>query len=412
MKFYVLGVNHTGTPAEIRGRFAFTESGKIEFTAMLQDAGIPEVVILSTCNRSELFFFAREEAAQGVQQRLVSYLDVADCRNSLFSLEGRDAVLHLFRVTAGLDSVVVGEDQILGQVRQAHAFAASLGAVGKLSNRLFRDAVTLAKSIKTQTGISRIPLSASYIGVKLLSRELGGLCGKRFVLVGMGEVNRLTLQYLLDENAGEILLCTRSDSGAAQQGKACVRSVDFDGRYDLLGDVDAVVTATSSPHVIFRREGMPRLHRPMVFLDLAVPRDVDGDLAELPGVKVYTVDDLRSISQENLEKRQALTAQAEQQVQQAADAFQEWALQSRVDPTIRSLNQRCREITEDVSGYLAHKLELTEKEKKLVTKMVASGLRRLIREPVHKLKQARDQHKQDDYMALIEELFAFEEHEE
>lgn len=409
MKPCVLGVNHVSTPMEIRSRFAFTDSGKIEFTALLQDRGIQEVVILSTCNRSEVYFFVPETGPteELVQNQLLEYLDAYAYRDSLFLLTGQEAVLHLFRVAAGLDSIVVGEDQILGQVRQAYEFSLRLGAAKKLTNRLFRDAITWAKQVKTGSGISQIPLSASYIGIKLLSRLLGGLTGKRFLIVGFGEVNRLTLRYLLDGHAQAVFLCSQNEKKvreAAGQSKQIV-PVPFDQRYACLEKVDAVITATSSPHTIFQRSAMPAVPNPLLFLDLAVPPDVAGDVEAMPDIQIYNVDDLKAAAQENLAQRQTLAQEMEKQAWEASGAFIKWSAQTQADPAIQTLNHRCQIITDDISSYLANKLELTEKEKKLVAKMVSSGLRRLIREPVHKLKQAQSQELQEGYLALVKELF-------
>ena len=319
-------------------------------------------------------------------------------------------VEELFAVTCGLRSVVAGEDQILGQVRQAHLFAARTGGAGKVLNKIFREAVTLAKEVKTQLGISQIPLSVSYIGIKLLARTAGGLKGRRVVVAGLGKMNRLSLEYLTQEGAGEVLLCTRDRDKAlawAEQFPNC-RPVPFEGRYEALEGADVLITATASPHVIFRRERMPEGTGPLTVLDMAVPRDTDPALEELPGVRIFTVDDLKRRSQDNLERREELARAAWTRIEERAGETMDWLLSARTDPTIQSLNQRCRAIADDTTACLAAKLELNDRQRKLVDKMVSSALRRLVREPVLRLRQAGDQERQEEYIRVMQELFDLE----
>lgn len=408
----LVGIDHTTAPVEVRGRFAFTDTQKLDFAALVQSRGAEEVVVLSTCNRSMVFCAARE--GSGLGERLDGlYLDFfqgEDCRKCLIHLEGRQAVEELFAVTCGLRSVVVGEDQILGQVRQAHLFAARTGGAGKVLNKIFREAVTLAKEVKTQLGISQIPLSVSYIGIKLLARTAGGLKGRRVVVAGLGKMNRLSLEYLTQEGAGEVLLCTRDRDKAlawAEQFPHC-RPVPFEGRYEALEGADVLITATASPHVIFRREGMPEGTGPLTVLDMAVPRDTDPALEELPGVRIFTVDDLKRRSQDNLERREELARAAWTHIGERAGETMDWLLSARTDPTIQSLNQRCRAIADDTTACLAAKLELNDRQRKLVDKMVSSALRRLVREPVLRLRQAGDQERQEEYIRVMQELFDLE----
>ena len=292
---------------------------------------------------------------------------------------------------------------------------------------MFREAITLSNRVKTELKISQVPLSISYIGIKALAEALGGLAGKRVMLVGLGKMNRLSLKYLLDEGAGAVWLCSRDQqkaralaeeaqppcSGTGQsaayletgQEKTKIRLAGFEDRYALTRQVDAVVTATASPHTVFRAKEMPELDHPLLFLDIAVPRDVDEAMDRVPGARVLDIDDLRQTAAENLSRRVELAAEADKLTEEAADGIMDWLLRSRVDPSIQSINRRCQTITEDVTSYLFSKLRLSDKEKRLVTKVVSSGLRRMAREPVLKLKEAQSLGQQDEYIRLVEDLF-------
>lgn len=486
MELAIIGVSHQTAPVDVRSVFAFTDSQKIDFMARIQNLGVSEAVVLSTCNRSEVYFAGDDldKLIPLVKKELTAFFAAEDQEKYLSVHRGREAVRQLFRVASGLESMVIGEDQILGQVRQAYEFAAKMGATGKVLNKMFLEAVTLAKRIKRELKISQVPLSVSYIGIKALAEALGGLKGKKIALVGLGKMNLLSLKYLLDEGAGLIWLCNRDqgkalalaraelrpgvtirleesldspgcgccgvkgfipaagverqaagagegsrarlqertgegpgegpaevmepgpEAGAlAERGAAEIRLAHFNQRYRLLAEADAVVTATASPHTIFRANELPTLNKPLLFLDIALPRDVEEAVSLVPGVTLLDLDDLKKQASENLNRRLELAAEAGRMTEEAAEEMTAWLLRSRVDPSIQSINKKCQVITEDVTAYLFGKLQLTEKEKRLVAKVVASGLQRMIREPVLKLKEARSRGQQDEYIRVIEELF-------
>ncbi len=438
MELAIIGVSHQTAPVEVRSVFAFTDSQKVDFIARMQDLGAEEAVLLSTCNRSEIYVIGKdmEELIPRLREALIGFCGATEEEAACLTVSrGREAVRQLFRVTCGLESMVVGEDQILGQVKEAFEFAAQMGATGKALNKMFREAITLSKRVKTELKISQVPLSISYIGIKALAEALGGLAGKRVMLVGLGKMNRLSLKYLLDEGAGAVWLCSRDQqkaralaeeaqptgeeearppcSGTGQsaayletgQEKTKIRLAGFEDRYALTRQVDAVVTATASPHTVFRAKEMPELDHPLLFLDIAVPRDVDEAMGRVSGARVLDIDDLRQTAAENLSRRVELAAEADKLTEEATDGIMDWLLRSRVDPSIQSINRRCQTITEDVTSYLFSKLRLSDKEKRLVTKVVSSGLRRMAREPVLKLKEAQSLGQQDEYIRLVEELF-------
>lgn len=400
----LVGIDFERANALIRSHFAFSDTQKIDFSTGLLEAGCSECVILSTCNRSEVYYVSRPGFAPDLIRLLLQDGDYNAYADYFYALEGDEAAGHLMRVTAGLKSAVLGEDQILGQVSRACEFAEAVGTAGKTLSKLFQTAVTTAKRIKTETGMSNVPLSASYIGIKKLDELLGGLDSKQFMLIGAGEMNRLAARYLYEGHAGRILLYARS-CAPAEDWDIPVESLPFAQRYTGISEMDAVICATASPHTILTAESMPPLHKPLCIVDMAIPPDVDESVCRMEQVTVISIDDLRTAADENLERRRQLSEQAERTISEDLQKFNEWLFRSRVDPAIESLNHRCDTIAQDTEAYLFHKLELTPKEKKLITKMLRAGLHRLIREPVLRLKALESENQQDDYIKMVKELF-------
>ena len=301
----------------------------------------------------------------------------------------------------------MGEDQILGQVKKAHEFAMQLGSSKKVFNKLFREAITTAKEIKTTTKISEQPLSISYIGVKLLKEKIGCLQNKNALIIGYGKMSRLTMTYLQEERIGNIYLANRSHgkvSNISDQFQNVI-PIQYDERYEVLQNVDIVVSATAAPHTVLKLDKMPTLNHRIYMMDIALPRDIDPNINTLDHVVVYDIDDLKKIHDENDVKRNELAGIGYQIIHEKIDEFIEWLESANIDPTIKSLNEKCLEIKEDSLEYLFRKLNLDVREQKLVDRMMESALKRLIREPIVKLKQVKDKGKRDEYIKLIEELF-------
>ena len=337
----------------------------------------------------------------------------------------------MFRVAAGLESLVVGEDQILGQVVEAMDFARTMGHSGKELERIVRDAVTCAKWIKTNYRISEKPLSVSYIGVKELHRA-GGVSGKNILVIGSGKTAALALTYLfLPPTESEMrkivvillglfgcLLFTGSGSRTLAHAKELLAVhenltvVDYHERYDVMKQCETVVSATSSPHLVvlydkWKETGV----RQMQFLDLASPRDIDSRLQEVPGVQLIDMDTLQKITEKNQNEREKLAADCEQVIEEKVQETMEWLLLSRVDGTIETLQKRCLQIETDSYEYLNRKISLNHREQKLLKKVLHASLQRLIREPIQELKQLEDEEKQKEYQNILKTLFRMYEDE-
>ena len=411
MNIAVIGINHNLSPISIRERVSFTDTKKIEAINILLDKDIDEIVILSTCNRSEIYISCEdvEKGIEVVKAFYEEFFELGEVRNYLFSKKNKEVIEHLFNVASGLDSVVLGEDQILGQVKDAHEFSMKLGATKKLFNRLFRDAITTAKEVKTITKISQQSLSISYIGIKLLKEKMVSLKDKNVLIIGLGKMNLLTIKYLQEENVGTIYISNRSIEKfkEIQSIYDNIEYVDYKDRYNFLKDneIDIVISATSSPHLVIRKEDMPSIKNKIYFMDLALPRDIDYNMKKLDYAEVYCIDDLKYIQHKNDETRVQLSKEAYKIINDKIDEFILWEDISTIDPTIQSLNQKCNEIKEDTLDYISRKINLNQRDKKIIDKMMTSALKRVIREPIINLKQVKNKGKREEYIKIIEELF-------
>lgn len=409
MKIGVVGVNHNLAPITIRESVSFTETQKIEAINFLLDQEIEEIIILSTCNRSEIYIQSEniDSKIKIVKDFYENFFNARGIKEFLFVKKDMEAINHIFNVTSGLDSIVLGEDQILGQVKDAHDFSMKLGASKKVFNKLFREAITTAKEIKHTTKISQQPLSISYIGIKFLKQKIGNLEGKNALVIGLGEMSKLTMKHLEEENVNNIYVSNRSHGKIKEiiNDYKNIIPIKYEDRYKILNDVDMVISATASPHIVIKKEDMPTINKKLYMMDIALPRDIDPRINELDNIEVYDIDDLKSIHDKNDKKRKELANIGYNIISQKIEEFLEWQDLIYIDPTIESLNDRCLEIREDTLDYIFRKVDLDNREKKVIDKMITSALRRLIREPIINLKQVKDKGKREEYIKLIEELF-------
>lgn len=409
MEIAVIGVNHLTAPIHIREKVSFTDNQKIEVINQLLDYSIREVIVLSTCNRSEIYICS-EHIGRKVACVVDVYSDfckVIGIEDFIFTKVGEEALRHLYRVASGLDSIVLGEDQILGQVKDAQAFAMSLGASGKVLNKCFREAITTAKTIKSEMKISTYPLSISYIGVKYLKREMGTLEGKVGLLIGAGKMSQLALNHLYEEGVKKIYIANRTCKRAHElkEQYPAISPITYEKRYDILPYVDFVITSTASPHLILRQREMPVLTKALYMLDIALPRDIEANIGQIEQVHLADIDALQHIADKNTAKREELAREASGVIEVSLRETLGWLQTIKIDPTIKSLHARCEEIQLDTMDYLKRKMDLTPKEERMLEKMLMSSLKRLIREPIHNLKEVEDTAKQDEYIQMMKELF-------
>ena len=367
--------------------------------------------MLSTCNRSEVYFFAPEEMAQPLGVIRTLYEEMfpgVDFSEYLKQREEMDAISYLFRVTAGLESMVLGEDQILGQVRDAFELSRTVGSTGKELNRVVQDAVTCAKKIKTTLGISERPLSVSYVGIRQL-QETFGIAGKKALVVGSGHTATLALRYLYEYGASHVTVCSRtfSHAGNLLHEFPTLTIIPFEKRYEAMKECELVVSATASPHHIIREKDIQLLH-PTAILDLASPRDVETAIGRNSQALLINLDSLNEIVETNRKQREELVQKGQRMIGEAIGETREWLATTGVDETIASLQQRCTEIVEDSYAYLNRKLDLSTRDQKIVKKILKASLKRLIREPILELKQTESKEQQEQYKKVLQDLFQFD----
>lgn len=406
MQFGFLGINYKNAALNIRDKIAFTDGKKLQLFQKAEAAGICQCMALSTCNRSEIYFLYEEESQIGqihsIYQSLFPEIDVS---RYAVSLTGKEAIAYLFCVAAGLESLVLGEDQILGQVKDALDDSKAMGYSGKELNRIVRDAVTCAKRVKTEFKISEKPLSVSYIGIQKL-KEACPIAGKRILVIGSGKTAHLALQYLYEYPDVSVIACSRTYAHASRLREAFpnLAILPYEKRYCVIGDCDIVVSATSAPHLTVKREAFaPK--RPVTFLDLAAPRDVDTAFLQEPFAQLINLDTLYAIAKENQKERERLVEESKKRMEEKQNETLLWLHQSHMDATIESLQQRCNEIVEDSYAYLSRKMELGKREQNLIKKTLHASLQRLLREPILELKQLESEDEQKEYKRLVGQLF-------
>ncbi len=412
MEVAVIGINHNLSPIKIREKVTFTEAKKIEATTILTEKEIEEVIILSTCNRSEIYVASDniEKAVSVVENFFVSYFKDKSIDNYVFSKIKDEAVYHIFEVCAGLDSIVIGEDQILGQVKDALITSIELKGSSKILNKLFREAITLAKKIKTETKVSDNPLSISYIGVKKLRDKIKDLSDKKVLVIGIGKMGILALTHIREYGTGQIFICNRKLSKSIEISEKIkdIQVVKFENFKDIIRDVDIIISATSSPHVIIKEEYIDKNRtKPLYILDLAMPRDVDENLKNINNIFLFDVDSLKIESEENKIIRENLLKDSKTYIDESIREFNLWKSTIKADKVLESMYKKCNHIKSDTLSYIYRKTDLSCRDKKIIEKMVESSLKRLMREMVLNLKDTKEEKKLNEYVKVLNELFEF-----
>ncbi len=420
MKFGMIGINYKRASLSVRERFTFSDSEKLRILQKISEETkheISQVMPVVTCNRSEVYFlYETEEDFCKVKDIFCGYGD-SKSQEYLIEQTGRDAISYLFRTAAGLESMVLGEDQILGQIQESLDFTKMTGFSGKELNKIVRDAITSAKKVKTQLKISENPISVSYIGIKMLEDEMG-ISGKTVLILGSGKTSELALKYVTYYGAEKIFVCNRSKSNAKRLKEEYpeIEVFAFEKRYELMAQSDLMIAATSAPHTIVLAEEYEKsggtYDKKRMFLDLASPRDIDEKFSKKEQTSLIDLDELNLVANENLKQRELLVAQGRELLESDVDETKEWLFMSRMDATIGSLQKRCEEIAEDTYEYLDRKLDLNSHEQKILYKMLRASLNRLIREPIRELKKLDCVEDQDAYREFVQKLFKLEDEED
>jgi len=415
-----LGVSHRTAPLELRERVALTEGRAVGVLGeLVESAHVHEAGAISTCNRTELYLVAAdaveaESVALGVLAREAD-IRPTELVASLYSHRASEAARHLFRVAAGLDSMILGEAEIQGQVKRAYELALVEGATGPVLNRLFRGALATGKRARTETGVSERGLSIPSVAVELAQRVLGDLADREVLLVGAGETAELTARALAARGVETVFIANRHHNraiGLAQQfGGRAVRIDDLPGRMEA---ADIVVSSTNSPHHIVEREELElvmaaRGGRPLLMVDLAVPRDIAPGCREVAGVSVHDVDDVQAIAERNASGRASEARHAERLVESELGRFEGWIGSLEVVPTIAALRRRADEVVERVLAENERRWEsLSDADRERVEALARAIAGRMLHEPTLRLKRASGDEDSYLFVSAMRELFGLD----
>jgi len=419
MRLVLVGTSYQRAPVELRELLAYNADLRREALERLSVDG-SEAVVLSTCNRTEVY--AVDERPALAEERIygelsgLSGLTQSELAPALYSVTDEAAAVHLFRVAAGLDSMVPGEAQILGQVREAYEAAREAGTTGSTLHRLFRQALRVGKRVRTETAIGENPASVSSAAAQLAERVFEDLAGRRILLLGAGKTADLTAANLISRGVGEIVVANRSHERAeALARRFGGRAVGLDAVEAELVQADVVVASTSSQGYVLaaaqvERAMKERRGRPVFFIDIAVPRDVDPAVNELEGCYLYDIDDLERVVAESVAGRREEAVRAEAIVSEEADAFRAWQLSLDVVPAISSLRARAesirREELERAQGRLA---SLSPSQRRAVEALTSQIVAKLLHQPTVRMKEAAAAADGVLYADAVRHLFGLEE---
>jgi glutamyl-tRNA reductase len=415
-----IGMSHKTAPLDLRERIALPEGmAGVVLAEIVKHDEIHEAVAISTCNRTEVYLVAGD-AVEAESAALASMSRQASVRptelvDAIYSLRDGDAVAHLFEVVAGLDSMIVGEAEVQGQVKRAYELALVEGVTGPISNRLFRDALAAGKRARTETGISRSQTSVSSVAVELARATLGELDDRGVLVIGAGENAELAARALHERGVRTVFVANRRYDraiGLAQRfGGTAVR---FDDMLPALIEADIVVSSTASPHQIVGSAELAEVmrrrdERPLLVIDIAVPRDIDPAVRELPGVTLYDMDDLAREVARNLGTREAEAEKARRILEEETERFARWRASLEVVPTISALRERGDRIVEQILRENSGRwTSLSDEDRERVEVLARAVVSRLLHEPTLRLKGASADGAAYVYVQALRELFGLE----
>ncbi len=416
MPLLALGINHKTAPVQIRERVAFGPERIGQALTELLGVGVREAAILSTCNRTELYCGLEETDARRVIAWLGRHhaMELAELEPYLYQHPDREAVRHILRVAAGLDSMVLGEPQILGQVKTAYRVAAAAGATGSLLNRLFQHAFAVAKQIRTDTRIGASPVSVAFAAVSLARQIFGDFRRQTALLIGAGETIELVARHLHENGIERLVIANRTIDRARELALPVgAYAIGLGEIRTHLPEADIVIACTASPRTLLERAHVEaafrrRKHRPVLMVDIAVPRDIDPAVAELEDVYLYTVDDLQEIIQENLRSRQQAALQAEEIIDTEVEHFMAWLRSHNSFATIRDLRHRAEAVRDQALLRARRQLRAGRDPEEVLAALASTLTNKLIHTPSVGLREAGSEGRQD-LVAAIRTLYKLDD---
>ena len=421
MHTLVVGLNYKTAPVEIREKLSFIEAELPKAMAALQDEkSILENVIVSTCNRTEIYAVVDQlhTGRYYIKQFLAKWFDltIEQFENHLFIREEDASLNHLFRVTAGIDSMVLGETQILGQVKKSFLQGQELGTTGTVFNHLFKQAVTFAKRAHSETAIGENAVSVSYAAVELAKKIFGSLQNKHVAILGAGKMGELAIQNLYGSGVGKVTVINRTFE------KAKSLATKFEGNAKSMNELqcslleaDILISSTGATEYVIDYELMKYVSKmrkgdPLFMVDIAVPRDLDPKIGDLPNVFLYDIDDLQGIVNANLAEREKAAQQITNMISTEVVEFKDWFATLGVVPVISALRKKAASIQAETMQSIENKMpDLTERERKILNKHTKSIINQLLKEPILQAKEIANSPLASEQLHLFQQIFGIEE---
>lgn len=407
MKFLVFGVNHNLCPINLREKLHFTESKIIEASDLCLSSIASEVIILSTCNRSEIYMMTSDGFNKNYAINFYEkFFNIDNLANRVFFLEEKDAIRHLINLALGKESLIVGEDQILGQIKDALDLSQGLHFSKKYLNYIFREVISFAKKIKTESGVSATPISTAYIGLKDIDQKLQ-IKDRKALVVGIGKMGSLSINYLIDYGAKiSVSNWNMENSLKLKEKYQFIDLVDFKKIGDYIDDFDLIISATKSPHIIIKKEFFQKNTREKYVLDLSMPRDVDEEVGSIKNVHLYNIDELKKISDRNLNLRKEKLALYDNDIASKADEIYKEINEADFSYLLNEVNEKCEEVSAFTLSYLDRKLDLSHGQRIKVEKIIKSALNKVSRDQILKIKGSNlEMKKKQELISILEEVY-------
>jgi glutamyl-tRNA reductase len=416
----LIGISHKTAPVEVREKLAACKNTNKFLSQLICLAPLNEALFLSTCNRVEILFTTKkrvELAIKAVKEHLASFNKVSlnQFENSLYIYQQIKAVKHLFYVASSLDSMVIGESQILGQLKEAYRLGLRHCSTGPILNRLLHKAFFVTKRVRTETKLAHHPVSVSYAAVKMAKKIFSHFEKKTIMLIGAGEMAELAVQCLLDNGAKTLIIANRTLERALELARIFKgKAISMGEIKDALKEVDIVITSTGAPNFILLEKDikqiMPwRRHRPLFFIDAAVPRDVDPKINQIENAYVYDIDDLEGVVEQNKIKREKEAQKAMRIVEEETIKFKHWLETLTVVPTVIALKRKFEEIKHlELNRTFNNLKHLSEVDKETIAIMAEAIIKKILHDPINLLKQKENIEKIELYLDITRHLFALD----
>jgi len=399
MPLFTIGISHHTAPIEIREKVAIPRTEYAARVGQLRELpGVEEVLVLGTCNRTEIYCLS----SQGGKEMVLDWVHASNgippgqFDQHFYALEGEEAAHHLIRVASGLDSLVLGETQILGQLKEAWQQAHDVGSLGTVLDRLFQHTFAAAKSIRTRSGIGDHPVSVAYTAVVLARQIFGDLDAKTVVLVGAGEMVQLCGRYLRDHGIANLLILNRSRAKAEELAEELdATAMTLDKMPEALPRADILISSTASPRPVIGKADVKaalrqRRHRPMFLVDIAVPRDIDPQVADLKDVYVYTIDDLQQVVDENMQQRSEAAALALSDIDESVAAFMRWLYGIRAGRTLKRIREQSHNFEQELTERALRRLQAGQEPAQVLQQMAATLTNKILHVPSKRLREAAE----------------------